>query len=208
MSHFTNLAFKDAVTLVTIVWLFSIVHFQMCPQMTCIKGYIVVLVAFVWLFTTVSFQMSLQIASMRGCKVTLIAVVFSCPDESLRELYTYPCHSLSTRTFYFLTSKSDPRDLWPLRRMIIVTMRHNWPKTKTVTKTKTMTNTVRDLWHLRHWLQFWQLWTWFHDNFCCLTIKSDTGQHSQFLWCLEQNEGTKIFFFDEIINQFYKILIK
>ena len=26
--------------------------------------------------------------------------------------------------------------------------------------------------------------TWIHDNFCCLTIKSDTGQHSQFLRCL------------------------
>ena len=25
--------------------------------------------------------------------------------------------------------------------------------------------------------------TWFHDNLCYLTIKSDTGQHSQFLRC-------------------------
>ena len=73
---FKNLVFKDAVTLVTIAWLFSTVHFQMCPQMTCIKGYIVVLVAFVWLFTIMGFQMCLQIACMRGCKVTLIAVVF------------------------------------------------------------------------------------------------------------------------------------
>ena len=40
-----------------------------------------------------------------------------------------------------------------------------------------------DLWHLRHWLQFWQLRTWIHDNLCCLTIKSDIGQHSQFLRC-------------------------
>ena len=40
-----------------------------------------------------------------------------------------------------------------------------------------------DLWHLRHWLQFWQLRTWIHDNLCYLTIKSDTGQHSQFLRC-------------------------
>ena len=38
-----------------------------------------------------------------------------------------------------------------------------------------------DLWHLRHWLQFWQLRTWVHDNFCYQTIKSDTGQNSQFL---------------------------
>ena len=27
--------------------------------------------------------------------------VFSCPDESLRQLYTYPCHWLSTRHFTF-----------------------------------------------------------------------------------------------------------
>ena len=40
-----------------------------------------------------------------------------------------------------------------------------------------------DLWLLRHWLQFWQLRTWIHDSLCYLTIKSDTGQHSQFLRC-------------------------
>ena len=37
-----------------------------------------------------------------------------------------------------------------------------------------------DLWHLRHWLQFWQLRTWIHENLCYLTIKSDSGQHSQY----------------------------
>ena len=37
--------------------------------------------------------------------------------------------------------------------------------------------------HLRHWLQFWQLRPSIHDNLCYLTIKSDTGQHSQFLQC-------------------------
>ena len=31
--------------------------------------------------------------------------------------------------------------------------------------------------------QFWQLRTWIHDYLCDLTIKSDTGQHSQFLRC-------------------------
>ena len=41
----------------------------------------------------------------------------------------------------------------------------------------------RYLWHLGHWLQFWQLITWIHDNLCYLTIKSDTEQHSQFLRC-------------------------
>ena len=38
--------------------------------------------------------------------------------------------------------------------------------------------------HLRHWLQFWQLRTWIHDNLCDLTIKSNTGQHLQFLRCI------------------------
>ena len=31
-----------------------------------------------------------------------------------------------------------------------------------------------DLWHLRHWLQYWQLRTWIHDNLCYLTINCDT----------------------------------
>ena len=44
-------------------------------------------------------------------------------------------------------------------------------------------NNPADLWQLRHWLQFLQLRTWIHDNLCYLTIKSDTGQHSQFLRC-------------------------
>ena len=40
-----------------------------------------------------------------------------------------------------------------------------------------------DLWHLRHWLQFWQLRTWMHDNLWYLTINCDTGQHLQSLRC-------------------------
>ena len=40
-----------------------------------------------------------------------------------------------------------------------------------------------DLWHLRHWLQYWQLRTWINDNLCYLTINCNTGQHSQFLRC-------------------------
>ena len=37
---------------------------------------------------------------------------------------------------------------------------------------------------MRHWLQFWQLRTWIHDNLCNLTINYDNEQHSQFLRCL------------------------
>ena len=40
-----------------------------------------------------------------------------------------------------------------------------------------------DLWHLRHWLQFWQLRSWIHDYLCYLAFNCDTGQHSQFLRC-------------------------
>ena len=47
----------------------------------------------------------------------------------------------------------------------------------------------RDLWHLRHWLQFWQLRTWIHDNLCDLTINCDTGQHLQFLRCFSPTFG-------------------
>ena len=46
---------------------------------------------------------------------------------------------------------------------------------------------IIDLWHLRHWLQYWKLRTWIHDNLCYLTINFDTGQHSQFLQCFESN---------------------
>ena len=52
------------------------------------------------------------------------------------------------------------------------------------------------MWYSRHWLQFWQLRTWIHDNLCSLTIKSDTGQHLQLLRCLWKQcliyEGTKL----------------
>ena len=44
-----------------------------------------------------------------------------------------------------------------------------------------------DLWHLRHWLQFWQLRTRIHDNLCYPTINCGTGQHSQFLRWFCQN---------------------
>ena len=44
-------------------------------------------------------------------------------------------------------------------------------------------NNLWDLWPLRNWLQFWQLRTWMHDNLCAIPIRSDTGQHLQFLRC-------------------------
>ena len=44
-----------------------------------------------------------------------------------------------------------------------------------------------DFWHLRRWLQIWQLRTWICDNLFYLTINCDTGQHTQFLrWLFVQ----------------------
>ena len=61
----------------------------------------------------------------------------------------------------------------------------------------------RELWLLRHWLQFWQLRTWIHDNLCHLTIKSDTAQHSQFLRCFytDQIFQTKFYPQEKCVNR-------
>ena len=47
------------VTLIAFIWLFSTVHFQICPQIICIRGCKVTLIAFVWLFSVVCFPMGL-----------------------------------------------------------------------------------------------------------------------------------------------------
>ena len=55
------------------------------------------------------------------------------------------------------------------------------PDQRAKTKAKTMMNTYEiEVWNCCHYRQ---LRTWVHDNHCYLTIKSDTGQHSQFLRC-------------------------
>ena len=41
----------------------------------------------------------------------------------------------------------------------------------------------RDLWHLRHWLQFGQKRTWIYENLCDLAFLSVTGQHLRCLHC-------------------------
>ena len=62
-------------------------------------------------------------------------------------------------------SKSNPRDLWPLRQRQI---QQPW---------QTHDMACEPVWNFR------QLRTWIHTNHCDLTIKSDTGRHSQFLRC-------------------------
>ena len=64
------------VTVLTFVWLFSTVRVQMSPQIACLWTGIVALVAFVWFFSSVCFQMSPQITCPRRCKVTLVAFVW------------------------------------------------------------------------------------------------------------------------------------
>ena len=64
------------VTLVTFIRLFSTVRFQMCPQIACQKWCKITLVAFVWLFSTVRFQMSPQTACLRRCIVTLVTFIW------------------------------------------------------------------------------------------------------------------------------------
>ena len=63
-------------TLITRVWLFSTVPFQMWSQCTWSRASIVTLVAFERLFSTVRFHMPSQIACLCGCKTTLVAFVW------------------------------------------------------------------------------------------------------------------------------------
>ena len=112
-------------------------------------------------------------------------------------------------TFVFLTLKSDPKDLWPLRHwwqflMTIFDDNFRWQFLMTIFDDifwwqllmtifddnflwqffmttfygnfydnfyenfswQFFMTIFDDLWYLRHWLQYWQLRTWFHDNLC------------------------------------------
>ena len=107
---------------------------------------------------------------------SLTAQLFSCPDKSPRQLYTYPCHSLTTYKEVLLfdiqtPSKSDPRALWPFRHLIRVMRGHGATNKKTITKTKTMTKTSTlrqrlsrailetcDIWDI--WSGWWGDMTW------------------------------------------------
>ena len=66
---------RGIITLAAFVWLFSTVRFQMCPQIAWIRAGKVTLAAFVWLFSTVRYQMCPQIACQRRGIVTLVAFV-------------------------------------------------------------------------------------------------------------------------------------
>ena len=63
-------------TIVTLVWLFSVVCFQMSPQIACLRRGKVTLAAFVRLFSTVYFHMIPQRACIIWSKVTLAAFFY------------------------------------------------------------------------------------------------------------------------------------
>ena len=63
-------------TLVTFVWLFSSVCFQMCPQIASLIGDKITQAANVGLFSTMGFQMCPQIVCPRRCKVGCICFAF------------------------------------------------------------------------------------------------------------------------------------
>ena len=113
------------------------------------------------------------------------------PDQKMTSTKTNTKTITKTNTFreHLQRAILETCDLWDiwLKRWGDMTMTMTNTKTKTMTKTNTLRAPSKsdpsDLWHLRHWLHFWQLRTWFLDNLCYLTIKSDTGQHSQFLRC-------------------------
>ena len=122
-----------------------------------------------------SFKQTMQANMMAGR--LLMYCAFSCTQGSSKgDLVTHSLtHSLSDWLSDFLIStlKSNPGDLWPLRHLIRVMRK---PKRQ-----------FGDLWHLKHWLQLLQLRNWIRDNNCYLAIKSDSGQHSQFLRCFACN---------------------
>ena len=60
-----------------------------------------------------------------------------------------------------------------------------------------------DLWYLRHWLQYWQLRTSFHNNLCYLTSNCDTGQYLQFLRYFCHQHWGKICWYAIFLVKFY-----
>ena len=73
-----------------------------------------------------------------------IPFLFSCPGESLRQLYTYPCNWVTDyKRFYFWTLKNNPRDLWTWDNWSEWWGDMTWPNKLTKTMTKTNTNTFR-----------------------------------------------------------------
>ena len=88
--------------------------------------------------------------------------------------------------FYFWHTKSDPRDLWPLRHLIRVMRRHDLSnkKTMTMTMTKTISKTISehpqstilescDLWDLRP--DWWDM-TWPRQT---MTMTMTIREHPQ-----------------------------
>ena len=109
----------------------------------------------------------------------------------------YPCCTMCNVQWIFTRPQSHWAQL--TQRCTFFSFEfYNWSSMSVYPKTKDQyKDNPRDLWHLRHWLQFWQLRTWIHDNLCDLTINCDTGQHSQFLrcfWTLPSSSENKLWY--------------
>ena len=119
-------------------------------------------------------------------------------SDSQKDLPTHPPtylpdHSLSHFWFTVALLFKTPAAPFEVPRGVVIwnpIRRHN------LTQKDNWKDNVVDLWHVRHWLQFWQLRPWIYDNNCFLTVNCDTGQHLQFLWCF-QNAGKRSFFQDK-----------
>ena len=105
---------------------------------------------------------------------------FSCPEQ-LNRTHCLSVGRAPLTIREFTTLQSDPtRDLWPLRHLwqFLMTIFDNnfwwqffydnflWQYLMTLKQFLTIGKTVLAAWHSRHWLQFWQLRTWIHDNHC------------------------------------------
>ena len=136
--------------------------------------------------------------------------LFSCQDRVWEQLKVdLGTHSLTrwVRDFFILgyTDQRNPRHLWTLGHLIRLMIKYDLTNKKTTTKTNTLTKTITNIFreHLQRELRilktfrehpqivdklwnccrFWQFRTSKHYNHSDLTIKSETGQYSQFLQC-------------------------
>ena len=83
----------------------------------------------------------------------------------------------------FTTLQSDPRDLWPLRHFIRVMRRHDL---MTIFDDIFWWQFFMTIFYDNFLWQFLTIENLVSDNHAYMTIKSDSGQHSQFMRCLLQ----------------------
>ena len=85
--------------------------------------------------------------------------------------------------FYFWHTKSNPKDMWPLRHLIRLMRKHDLTNIYFSFFCKIFTM-QRQSWTLETLITILTIENLNSDHLCDLTIKSDAGQHLQFLRCL------------------------